>query len=343
MINETRKTMIGGFVIGAMALGITALLIFGSGDFFKKKETYVLYFKDSVKGLNVGAPVLFRGVQIGVVASITLLADAHDMSTRIPVVIDTDPEQWKFTQGETLDHKNGVSKLINKGMRASMELQSIVTGKYVIQFDFHPNEPAHLVGTDLPYEELPTIQSGIEKISDTLEKLPLKELVQKLSSAISGFDNMINSQNAKQIVPAVHQVVSEAQHFIQSLDDQVHPLSTEISSAVNEYKVVAQNVNKQVGPLLSDYRKLARDIDQQIAPLVKEIRLTAETIQAGAQMAESTFKSAKGLISNDSRVFMELTKTLKELSGAARSIKAWADYLERHPEALIQGKGPYRR
>ena len=213
MIKETKKTMIGGFVIGAFTLAITAILIFGSGDLFKKKERFVLYFKDSVKGLSVGAPVLFQGVQVGTVTTISLVANADDMSIRIPVVIESDPGQWEFEHDKKFDHESGVSKLIEKGLRASMQMQSLVTGKYLIEFDFHPDEPAHLFGTNLPYKEIPTIQSGMGKLSEIIENLPLDELAQKLTSSISGFDNIINSEEAKQIVPVVHQVVLDAQHF----------------------------------------------------------------------------------------------------------------------------------
>lgn len=343
MIKETKKTMIGGFVIGALTLVIAAILIFGSGDFFKKKERYVLYFKDSVKGLSVGAPVLFQGVQVGTVTTISLVANADDLSIRIPVVIESDPGQWEFENDKEIDRELGVSTLIEKGLRASMQMQSLVTGKYLIEFDFYPDEPAHLFGTNLPYEEIPTIQSGMDKLTKILENLPLEELVQKLTSAISGFDNIVNSQEAKQIVPVVHQVVLDAQHFIQTLDDHAQPLLMEISTTATEYKKLAENVDKQVGPLASDYRKLAQDLQHQIDALVTEIRLTSQATRAGVKMAELTLKSAKGLMSNDSPVFMELTKTLKELSATARSIRAWADYLERHPEALIKGKGAYRR
>jgi len=130
---------------------------------------------------------------------------------------------------------------------------------------------------------------------------------------------------------------------IRNLDDHAQPLLMEISTTVNEYKKLAEDVDKQVGPLASDYRKLAQDLQHQIDALVADIRLTSQATREGVKMAESTLKSAKGLMSNDSPVFMELTKTLKEFSAAARSIRVWADYLERHPEALISGKGAYRR
>jgi paraquat-inducible protein B len=85
---QANRMMIGGFVVVAVVLLATSLVVFGSGKFFKKTEKYVLYFDGSIKGLSVGAPVLLQGVQIGSVASITLNIDPKEIKTDIPVIIE---------------------------------------------------------------------------------------------------------------------------------------------------------------------------------------------------------------------------------------------------------------
>jgi paraquat-inducible protein B len=67
---QVNKTLIGGFVVGAVALTVVALVIFGSGEFFKSRPKFVMYFDTSVKGLNIGAPVNFKGVPIGAVTEV---------------------------------------------------------------------------------------------------------------------------------------------------------------------------------------------------------------------------------------------------------------------------------
>ena len=62
MAKQANRMMIGGFVVLAVAILAASLVVFGSGKFFKKTNKYVLYFDESIKGLNVGAPVLFQGV-----------------------------------------------------------------------------------------------------------------------------------------------------------------------------------------------------------------------------------------------------------------------------------------
>ena len=63
MDRQASKTLIGAFVVGAVFLIVAGVLIFGGGQFMKKSQKYVLFFKGSVKGLNEGASVLFRGLR----------------------------------------------------------------------------------------------------------------------------------------------------------------------------------------------------------------------------------------------------------------------------------------
>ena len=88
MAKQANRMMIGGFVVLAVIIMAASLVVFGSGKFFKKTVKYVLYFDEPVKGLSVGAPVLFQGVQIGSVTSIILQVDPVKMQTQIPVLIE---------------------------------------------------------------------------------------------------------------------------------------------------------------------------------------------------------------------------------------------------------------
>ena len=94
MAKQTSKTLIGGFVVGAVALIVAGVLIFGSGQFFQESYKYVLYFRGSLKGLSVGAPVLFQGVQVGSVTDISLETDTEDMTLQIPVTIEIHPRKF---------------------------------------------------------------------------------------------------------------------------------------------------------------------------------------------------------------------------------------------------------
>ncbi|THB78652.1 MAG: MCE family protein [Desulfobacteraceae bacterium] len=360
-MKETRKTLIGGFVVGALTLGIAGILVFGSGDVLKKGYQYVLFFEGSVKGLNVGAPVLFKGVPIGMVTDISIKANMTDGTIHIPVYIEIEPTRFEVVGHNDLGPAQSMQSLIDKGLRASLEIQSIVTGKFIIHLDFHPDTPIRLQGKEKRYTEVPTIKTGLSKWSQKLDEMNFQELVDRLTSMVAGVDAIISSPEAQSLLPAVHQTVEDVREFVNQADNQVTQFGTDLRTLVRnvntrtaaleerigrtlaEFEAFAQNANTRVDPLVKDFQQLARNLDDQVEPLLEDIRGTAKSIQGGIETAEPALENASRFIAHDSPVVLEMMQTLKELSAAARSIRVWAEYLERHPEALLQGKGAYRR
>ena len=102
MSTKVSKTAIGAFVLGAIVLLVAAVLVLGAGKFFTKKHTYITYFVGSVKGLNLGSPVTFRGVKVGEVTDISIVADptSKDDRLKIPVIFDLVPGKFKGTKPE---------------------------------------------------------------------------------------------------------------------------------------------------------------------------------------------------------------------------------------------------
>ena len=97
MSKRANKTVIGLFVVGALVLLIVSIVAFGSGDLFKKTNKFVLYFDGSVKGLSIGAPVMFRGVSIGTVKDISLIYDSKAGTIMLPVIVEIEQGRIKGT------------------------------------------------------------------------------------------------------------------------------------------------------------------------------------------------------------------------------------------------------
>jgi paraquat-inducible protein B len=91
MAKQIHKTVIGGFVVSVIVMLIVGVIILGGGKMFKKTWTYVLFFEKSVKGLSVGAPVVFNGVKIGSVSNVIINVDLDKVEFSIPVIIEIDP------------------------------------------------------------------------------------------------------------------------------------------------------------------------------------------------------------------------------------------------------------
>ncbi len=111
MSKQANKTLIGAFVIGSIALLVAAVLILGGGKLFSNKFKVVMFFDGSIKGLNVGSPVMFRGVKVGTVSDINLMLDARALSFQTPVVAELDPARLVLT--------GGVNVTIHQGFRLS--------------------------------------------------------------------------------------------------------------------------------------------------------------------------------------------------------------------------------
>jgi paraquat-inducible protein B len=333
MSKKGNKTIIGIFVLGAVALVIAAILILGSGKFFKQTHTYVMVFDGSVKGLNVGSPVVFRGVKIGSVSDIAMLFDPSDMKIGIAVYVELGEgkaravgmtaEEWRSVEAK---QKDIMEEFIQQhGLKAQLESQSFVTGQLQIALDFYPDKPAKLVGVDPHYPEIPTIPMTLQEVGKKLQDLPLEEIFAKLLSTLEGIDKLVNSPELNESISNLNQALEGVQRLVQSVESRFGPLATSVEETVKDYGTLARNTNSKIGPLASNANEAIK------------------AITAAAKQADKTLVEIRGLVGEDSPTTAELTKTLKELSGAARSIRIWADYLERHPEALIRGKGEYRR
>ncbi|MBW1733554.1 MAG: MCE family protein [Deltaproteobacteria bacterium] len=350
MERQASKTLIGAFVVGAVALIVTGVLIFGSGQFMKKTRKYVLFFQGSVKGLNVGAAVLFRGVKIGSVKSITLEADTKNMVMYIPVIIEVDEKRIHVIRGERRT-KADLPHLLKMGLRAQLTSGSLVTGQLLIELEFHPDTPFKLVGLNREYPEIPTIPSTFDLLFDKLKDLNVDKIVNQLLSAVGSLEKVLGSPDIKKTLHALRLTVQGAQAFVERLNSKIDPMVNSINKTVDQYGSLAANVNGKVAPLassmqatLKDARKLVRNVDGTVNNLETDLNKTLIKAQAALEQALETLAIAEKTVENKGPLVYEINKTLQEISRMARSIRVLADYLERHPDSLLYGKSrPKRR
>ncbi len=348
MSKKASKAAIGGFVVGALALIVVGVLIFGSGKFLTKTETYVMYFEGSVRGLNVGAPLVFRGVKIGSVTNIQLVANTDDLSFQIPVFAEVQRKYFTLTGEETYDlsPKDQLVLLVARGMRAQLIKQSMVTGQLIVELDFHPDEPAKMMAGDSEYMQIPTISSGMDDLVKQIEKAPIEDILNHVLSSVDGISKVVNSKEVKESLNSLEKTLKNLNKLVLNIDSRVEPLVSTVEETVKDYGKLARNVDRHVKPVLSGIGeterhayKLVKNVDAQVTRLGSSIDEAAKSANAALVEATKTLNTIEGLTSEDSQMMYQITTTLKELSAAARSIRVWADYLERHPEALVRGKG----
>ena len=314
MSKPASKTLIGAFTAGAIVLAVLAVVIFGSGKFFKKTFVNVMYFHGSVKGLNVGSPVMFRGVRIGSVKNIELRYDARDLSFIICVYAEFDPDRMVYVGHEPGTEHTG--DLIAKGLRARLEAQSIVTGQLVINLDFFPGKPIKLMGLDKRYPEIPTIPSEIDEWLNLAEQIPIKEFATKAMHALEKLDKLISSPHINSSLESMGEGLKEARAVMAKINAQIEPVIAEVRESTQE---------------LRDLLRKGQNVPQRLDS-------TLAAAESAMKQAEKTLAAAQEVASDDSTLVRELDSTLLEVSATARSFRFLSDYLQRHPEALIQGK-----
>lgn len=320
MSKRASPTLIGTFVVGAVILAITAILLLGSGDLFVKKPRFVLYFRGSVKGLNVGSPVNFRGVNIGTVTNIQLVMGVSEADIRIPVTIEINPANFLISEdmmkGMSKSSKERLGALINAGLRAQLQLQSLLTGQLFIQLDFYPHTRMVLVG-DTTYPEIPTIPTPIEKITRKLEDFPVDQVMSNVISITEGLNKLVNSPELHQSVVALNEALENTNRLVNSPELQASIASLHAA--------------------LDDLGVLARKLDKQVEPLGSEIHATLNETRLAMSQARATLESTQNLV-NDQKLLYAIDNALAEITAAARSMRELGDFLERQPQSLLRGK-----
>ena len=214
MSRKVNKTVIGIFVVGAMVLLLTAIVVFGSGDLFKRTNKFILYFGGSVKGLSIGAPVMFRGVSIGTVKDISLIYDSKAGTIMLPVIVEI--EQERIKGAPSFGESEGIKAMIALGLRGKLEVQSFLTGQLMISFDFYPKQPVKLRGLRNQYPELPTLATSPD-ISEIMNELPIKEIAKSLETTAHGISRLVNSNEIPRSLYDLQGTLQETREAMRSV------------------------------------------------------------------------------------------------------------------------------
>lgn len=324
MKKQINPTRIGIFVVGAIVLAVAAVIVFGSGRFFTEKEGYVAFFEGSVFGLNQGAPVVCRGVRIGSVTDIKLLSDRETMKIYIAVLFEIEPKRFHVRGGRPAfeNPDDRLDQLIDVGLRAYLEQQSMLTRQMMIVLDILPDTEVNLVGIESRYPEIPTVRSGMQELLESLGKLPLEEIANSIRDALKGIEEVVQSPEVAESLDALKGTMVAAEQMMKKLEKQIDPIVANLDGT------------------LDDARKLLTDVDAKVDPLAEGVGETLEATTRAIVEAEETIQSLQSTAGEDSALVHALTHAMTELTAASRSIRILAETLESQPESLLRGKGP---
>ena len=319
MARQARKTVIGAFVVGAVALAAAGITVFGSGKFFQKRITFVMFFSGSITGLSIGSPVEFRGVRVGQVTKIAAVLDPNTLDIAIPVYVDIDPKSLiiagRQDASSFFSTHDLYQPLLDKGLKAQLDIESFITRQLYVSIDFHPEKPTTLAGLDPQYPEIPTIPSLQEQIVQMLQKLP-----EKIMTVTEGLERLVNSAGA--------------QESLRDLDGLIRRVATELGPLMASLTATSRAARRT-------FVQAERTLSLKEGPSAEIAASITEAMKKGGDSLDqmrATLGSYQKVAAQNAHVGYDLTKTLGDLDAAARSVRSLAESLERNPEALLKGK-----
>ncbi len=259
MQKQPSKKAIGLFVVLGFIAFFGIIAVFVADKIIpNNRGLMVMYFEESINGLNVGSPVVFEGVELGKVSKIDLLADTGTMDFKIAVYARFPKAQELYELESTpyIGRRQIMHELIQKGLRAQLVTQSYLTGQLMIELKMLPDTPITLKHDDEDVLEIPTVLSAMKELSRGIQDVPFRQMTDKLNRILD-------------------------------------TLETQLPIILPQFALLAQKMNAAVD-------------------------------KNGPQTTIALDK---------------LNQTLGDVGSAAKALRNFADYIERHPEALLKGKG----
>jgi paraquat-inducible protein B len=341
MSRRANPKLIGAFVVGAVGLVVVGVLALGSLRwFFERPVRVVMLFDGDVNGLTVGAPLAFRGVKLGQVSDVRIKVEGGG---KIAVYGELPPRLL----GE--DAVTMIRDAVQKGLRAQLDLQSLLTGQLYVSLKLMPDTPAKLEAADPHAIEIPTVPSALQEWSTRVEgllnklaALPLDQMITSATGAMEGIKDLAASPDLHQAIRRADGLLADLQVLAREARPMVASITATSDTARGAVTDVAQDLRKLAANLettsdaargfLTDGQQLVRDVDAQVGPLASSVIGTMDK-------AQGTLANMDGVLAQRSALGYQLGQALQQITATARSVRALADYLDQHPESLLAGKG----
>lgn len=313
-MSEARKPFwIGAFLLGGLALLAGGLLLLGRDNWFSQPSDYVVYFTGALDGLDVGADVTYRGVKVGTVHEIRLSYDAELKDVVMPVVLRIDPGAGREEQ--RLDRV--IEQLVERGLRAQLQTQSLLTGKAVVTLDLFPGQAGYVrEPNEIELPVIPSVPSRVDQAANvlrdlvaTLRELPLREMVVSANHSLQALERLIASPELKGGLVSLGQTLQNVENLTQQLQ-------------------------RQMPPLLDN----ARQGSAELRAAIGDIRQAAQSARGALEQMQILAGDTRRSLGPQSEAQFELLQALDDLGQASKALQRTAESLEQQPQSLIFGK-----
>jgi paraquat-inducible protein B len=325
---RANPTAIGLFMLGALALTVLGIATLASKAWFGDRPTFISFFEESVNGLERGAAVKFQGVPVGTVSELLIQINQVDKTFLVPVEYEIDLQRLTTEVGEFLhlDDEEVLERQIADGLRAQLQMESLVTGILYIELTYRPDavRPAR-VARPTTHPEIPTTPSLLAAFGTEAGSL-----VADVLQILFRVNEMLEEVDMQGLNAAV---VASAQAVERLVG------SPELQAAINEVPDMAAQFSRT----LAEFERLGERLGEAMGPLQSGMESTFSETTLTLQSARKTIEETRGLITTDSGIGYGLEQALVSLREAAEALRTLVITLERNPDMLIRGTSPPRR
>jgi paraquat-inducible protein B len=322
---RANPTAIGLFVIGAAVLTVIGIATLASATWFGKQSTFISYFGESVNGLEVGAPVKFQGVPVGQVTNLLIQIESRDKSFQVPVQYQIDLTRLTSQAGAflQLDDEEVLRQQIADGLRAQLQMESMVTGQLYIELAYRPDAaPPELEPRPTAFPEIPTSQSLLAAFGTQAGSV-----VGEVMGILFRVNEMLEAVNMEELNRSVVASAGAVERLAESGEIRaafasMPGMTDQFASTMAEIEVLTARLGGTIDPFQS-----------QMAGTNAEVVLT---LQAMREAIEDT----RGIFTPDSGIGYQVEGAMASLEGAADALRALALSLERNPDMLLRGRQP---
>jgi len=311
---------IGAFIVGAMVLTFVALLFFSGGKFFSEKEKVIMYFEGSVQGLQVGAPVKLKGVELGQITDIQI--NFQNDNKTIVNAVTADLVMKRINSKGVRITSEFFDEAIKNGLRAQLNFQSFLTGLLYVELDFYPDSPVKLYALQHDYRELPTVATQFEELSKSFAEIDIKGIARHIDEFAVELNNIVKSGEIQTTIKNINKAAVSIEKTSNSVNTRISQLS--------------ENIEKTRGEI----DKLLAELNKQTPEVAKALNKSLQDLSNSLNQVNKTAASIEGTVSQDAPLINQLNDTLIDISRSAQSFRNLTETLEQQPESLLRGKTP---
>lgn len=322
---RANPTSIGMFMIGAIILSVAGTAMLAGNSWFRNRTRFVSYFRESVNGLEVGAPVKFQGAPVGKITKMLIQIDEQKKTFEVPVEYEINIKLLKTQLGSYVDlgEDDVLKQQIADGLRAQLQMQSVVTGQLYIELTYRKDAtPPLLEPGETLWPEIPTTPSLMAALGTDAGSIvsDVVKMLRKVNDMLAAID-----------VPGINAAVVGSAKSVQRLAD-----APELHAAMKDLPVMTAQLTRTMARVDT----LAATAGAAIDPMATDLKAATKEMNATLQALHKTIDDTHGLMSTDTGIGYGLQDALSNLKDASNALRVLLDALERNPDMLLRGKKP---